>query len=377
MAALDGRPDALVVDARLGRERVADRLRDLGVGRVPLPARPDGEVVRDVEDAAHGVNRVFDRVLLGVTADRAGQRHDAVSHADSDRRLVDVRIVGERSHDPALELRIWSHDLPSCSRRSIVSPPPGRGAAQLLHALAQPAQDLRAFARPAALALARRSLSRSSDARASSRRSTVRSSPMTRATRVPVRACRPPRAARVRSDAHARRDRDRGRPVSGHQQRDPRDRPRAPSRLRRARHRRVSLRVRGHDGRERRSRSRLTPEVRAPRPPARRHDARHVASAADARQRWSTRSQRARRRRAVRDRRQRHAARAARARATSSRAAARASRVVAVPKTIDDDIAYVDKTFGFDTAVEHARAAIDAAHAEALVGAQRRSASSS
>jgi len=40
--------------------------------------------------------------------------------------------------------------------------------------------------------------------------------------------------------------------------------------------------------------------------------------------------------------------------------------VVAVPKTIDDDIAYIDKTFGFDTAVEHARAAIDAAHAEAL-----------
>ncbi len=40
--------------------------------------------------------------------------------------------------------------------------------------------------------------------------------------------------------------------------------------------------------------------------------------------------------------------------------------VVAIPKTIDDDIAYVDKTFGFETAVEHARAAIDAAHAEAL-----------
>jgi 6-phosphofructokinase 1 len=40
--------------------------------------------------------------------------------------------------------------------------------------------------------------------------------------------------------------------------------------------------------------------------------------------------------------------------------------VVGVPKTIDDDIPYVDKTFGFDTAVERARAAIDAAHAEAL-----------
>jgi 6-phosphofructokinase 1 len=40
--------------------------------------------------------------------------------------------------------------------------------------------------------------------------------------------------------------------------------------------------------------------------------------------------------------------------------------VVAVPKTIDDDVGYVDKTFGFDTAVEHARDAIDAAHAEAL-----------
>jgi 6-phosphofructokinase 1 len=39
--------------------------------------------------------------------------------------------------------------------------------------------------------------------------------------------------------------------------------------------------------------------------------------------------------------------------------------VVGVPKTIDNDVPYVDKTFGFDTAVEHARAAIDAAHVEA------------
>jgi 6-phosphofructokinase 1 len=39
--------------------------------------------------------------------------------------------------------------------------------------------------------------------------------------------------------------------------------------------------------------------------------------------------------------------------------------VVGVPKTIDNDVPYVDKTFGFDTAVEHARVAIDAAHGEA------------
>ncbi len=39
--------------------------------------------------------------------------------------------------------------------------------------------------------------------------------------------------------------------------------------------------------------------------------------------------------------------------------------VVAVPKTIDNDIPFVDKTFGFDTAVELARTAIDAAHVEA------------
>jgi 6-phosphofructokinase 1 len=39
--------------------------------------------------------------------------------------------------------------------------------------------------------------------------------------------------------------------------------------------------------------------------------------------------------------------------------------VVAVPKTIDNDIPFVDKTFGFDTAVELARSAIDAAHVEA------------
>lgn len=40
--------------------------------------------------------------------------------------------------------------------------------------------------------------------------------------------------------------------------------------------------------------------------------------------------------------------------------------VVGVPKTIDNDIAYVDKTFGFETAVSMARVAIDAAHTEAV-----------
>ncbi len=40
--------------------------------------------------------------------------------------------------------------------------------------------------------------------------------------------------------------------------------------------------------------------------------------------------------------------------------------VIGVPKTIDNDIAFVDKTFGFETAVGMARTAIDAAHTEAL-----------
>jgi 6-phosphofructokinase 1 len=38
---------------------------------------------------------------------------------------------------------------------------------------------------------------------------------------------------------------------------------------------------------------------------------------------------------------------------------------VGIPKTIDNDIPFVDKTFGFDSAVAVARLAIDAAHAEA------------
>jgi 6-phosphofructokinase 1 len=38
--------------------------------------------------------------------------------------------------------------------------------------------------------------------------------------------------------------------------------------------------------------------------------------------------------------------------------------VVAVPKTIDNDISFVSKTFGFDTAVEEARKTIQCAHAE-------------
>lgn len=39
--------------------------------------------------------------------------------------------------------------------------------------------------------------------------------------------------------------------------------------------------------------------------------------------------------------------------------------VVGVPKTIDNDIAFIDRSFGFATAVEAARVAIDGAHAEA------------
>ncbi len=40
--------------------------------------------------------------------------------------------------------------------------------------------------------------------------------------------------------------------------------------------------------------------------------------------------------------------------------------VIGVPKTVDNDVAFVDKTFGFDTAVELARLAVDAAHTEAV-----------
>lgn len=43
----------------------------------------------------------------------------------------------------------------------------------------------------------------------------------------------------------------------------------------------------------------------------------------------------------------------------------KAIAVVGVPKTIDNDIAFVDKTFGFETAVAMAKVAIDAAHTEA------------
>ena len=40
--------------------------------------------------------------------------------------------------------------------------------------------------------------------------------------------------------------------------------------------------------------------------------------------------------------------------------------VVGVPKTIDNDVAFVDKTFGYDTAVELAQLAVQSAHTEAL-----------
>jgi 6-phosphofructokinase 1 len=42
--------------------------------------------------------------------------------------------------------------------------------------------------------------------------------------------------------------------------------------------------------------------------------------------------------------------------------------VIAIPKTIDNDICFVNKTFGFETAVAEAQNAIDAAHSEATGG---------
>ena len=39
--------------------------------------------------------------------------------------------------------------------------------------------------------------------------------------------------------------------------------------------------------------------------------------------------------------------------------------VLGIPKTIDNDILFVSRTFGFDTAVEEGRKAIRAAHQEA------------
>lgn len=39
--------------------------------------------------------------------------------------------------------------------------------------------------------------------------------------------------------------------------------------------------------------------------------------------------------------------------------------VIGIPKTIDNDISFINKTFGFETAVAEAQRAIDAAHAEA------------
>ncbi len=57
--------------------------------------------------------------------------------------------------------------------------------------------------------------------------------------------------------------------------------------------------------------------------------------------------------------------RAALAISQASRAAGLRLSVVGIPKTVDNDILFVDQTFGFSTAVERARDAIDAAHAEA------------
>jgi len=57
--------------------------------------------------------------------------------------------------------------------------------------------------------------------------------------------------------------------------------------------------------------------------------------------------------------------RALQAISTAAREGGLAIAAIGVPKTIDNDILFVDQTFGFATAVSLARQAIDAAHAEA------------
>lgn len=57
--------------------------------------------------------------------------------------------------------------------------------------------------------------------------------------------------------------------------------------------------------------------------------------------------------------------RAVRAISEAADAAGLKTAVIGIPKTIDNDILYVDQTFGFSTAVSWAREAIHAAHAEA------------
>lgn len=49
----------------------------------------------------------------------------------------------------------------------------------------------------------------------------------------------------------------------------------------------------------------------------------------------------------------------------AARAAEHELAVIGVPKTIDNDIAFVDRTFGLDSAVAFAKEAVDAAHTEA------------
>ena len=48
------------------------------------------------------------------------------------------------------------------------------------------------------------------------------------------------------------------------------------------------------------------------------------------------------------------------------------SGIIGVPKTIDNDLLWIERSFGFATAVEEARAVIDAAHTEARGGLERR-----
>jgi len=57
--------------------------------------------------------------------------------------------------------------------------------------------------------------------------------------------------------------------------------------------------------------------------------------------------------------------RGAHALAEAARARGQVLGVIGVPKTIDNDVLWVDRTFGFDTAVEVAARAVDAAHVEA------------
>jgi hypothetical protein len=72
----------------------------------PLPSLPEEGILRDGDDAAHALDRVLRRPLLGIGVDRSEERDGAFVYGDANLRRVDLRVPAQLRFDVTFQLQV-------------------------------------------------------------------------------------------------------------------------------------------------------------------------------------------------------------------------------------------------------------------------------